>query len=285
MKVITLKSTSETFPPRLKHLHNVPTQLFLSGNADLNDLLKRPVLAVVGSRKITPYGKSVLHEMLPKLCRAGVVIVSGLAYGADIIAHQIALENNAPTIAVLPSPLDKIYPATHASTAKIITENGLLLTEYDSGADVQNHNFIYRNRIIAALADAILIPEAAEKSGSLHTARFGLEIGRNILAVPGNINSPVSIGTNNLIKHGATPVTDVNDIFEALNILPNKQSAPLGDTPEEQSIINAIFNGVSDTDEMLNASELTLDKFNQALGMLEITGVIGSVGNSKWIIK
>jgi DNA processing protein len=283
MKIIRVKSTSDSFPARLQQLHKAPEQLFIAGDTTLLDATNRPVLAVVGSRKITQYGKQVLHELLPAACRAGVIIVSGLAYGADILAHQIALDNNTPTIAVLPSPVDRIYPVAHAQIAERISQNGLLVSEYPSGTVTMNYHFIERNRIIAALADAILVPEAAEKSGSLHTVGFGLELGRTILSVPGNITNPLAIGTNNLLKHGATPVTNAKDVLDALGILEKHTHKSLAQNQEEQMILDALAQKVLDTEGLLRETSLSPQILNQHLTMLELRGAVKAVAGN-WML-
>src|SRR5690606_28976050 len=153
-------------------------------------------------------GRAVTYKFASELAARGVVIVSGLALGVDSIAHEACIGSGSKTIAVLPVGLEKIYPTSHTHLAKKISQgNGLLVSEYPSGTDPRRENFIARNRIIAALAEGVLITEAAENSGSLHTARFAIELGLPVLAVPGPINSSTSVGTNNLIKAGAIPVT------------------------------------------------------------------------------
>ncbi|MEX2014874.1 MAG: DNA-processing protein DprA, partial [Candidatus Saccharimonadales bacterium] len=214
-----------------------------------------------------------------------VVIVSGLALGIDSISHKAALDKSGQTIAVLPGGLKQIYPATHRSLAKRITEqNGLLISEYDDSFRPRRESFIQRNRIIAALSDALLITEAAEKSGTMHTANFALELGKPVLAVPGNINSPMSMGTNNLIKSGAVLVTNEQDIYEALGIKETelKQEVFLGDTNEETVLISILRSGVNSGEEIHLQSELPIDVFQQTLTMLEIKGVVRPLGNNCW---
>jgi DNA processing protein len=157
-----------------------------------------------------------------------------------------------------------------------------LVTEYPSGTGSFKGNFVARNRIIAGLADAVLITEAALKSGSLHTARFALNAGRDVLAVPGNITSATSEGTNNLIKSGAMPVTEVSDILFALGIEPSTATKPKGATTAEQDIINLIAAGTTDGTLIQAASGLTAEEFNQTLTMLELNGKIRSLGSNHW---
>ncbi len=193
-----------------------PRTLHVAGE-DLEALLTKPRIGVVGTRTPTSYGIAVTKMLVTELTKQGIVVVSGLALGIDSIAHQACLEVGGQTIAVLPSGLGNIYPRSHQKLAKQIVENeGTLVSEYEHSETPYKHYFIARNRIIAALSDGLLVIEAAEKSGSLHTADFALELGKPVFAVPGNITSPLSAGCNELIRNGAVPVTSVQDIFEEL---------------------------------------------------------------------
>lgn len=246
-----------------------------------------PCVAVVGSRKMTPYGKSVTLRLAGNLAKQGIVIISGLALGVDGLAHKAALDNGGKTIAVMPCGLDRIYPATHHALAKeILKHGGALISEYPFETDIHSSNFIERNRLISGLSLGVLIPEAAEKSGSLHTANFALEQGREVMAVPGNITSPLSVGTNNLIKVGATPVTDTQDVLNALGlkIKTVSQQELFGATEEESIILKLIAGGIVDGEELLGKSKLQAQTFSQTLTMLEITGKIKSIGSDQWTI-
>lgn len=248
--------------------------------------MQRPKVAIVGSRKITLYGKQVTAQLTRDLARAGVVIVSGLAIGIDSIAHRAALEAGGLTIAVLPAGLDQIYPTRHHQLAEqILQGGGALMSEYPPGSTPYKGNFIERNRLVSGLANAILITEASLKSGTLHTARFALEQGRDVLAVPGNITSSNATGTNNLIKSGAVPVTSVNDIFHCLGITAgHARQKPRGDTPEQQVVLDLLLEGTSDGSELLNRSKLGVTEFTQTITMLEITGNIKAAGGNQWLI-
>lgn len=277
--MLTLNDT--TIPARLQKLPQPPRQLFIRG--DLMPLLDRPCVGIVGSRKVSPYGRSITEKLARELATQGVVIVSGLALGVDSIAHQAALDAGGLTIAVLPSGVDEVYPAAHRNLAeRIVNGGGVLVSEYPSGTVAWKENFIARNRIISGLSNALIVTEAALKSGSLHTARFALEQGIDVFAIPGNITSVTSEGTNNLIKAGAIPVTDVNDILSRLRIKPVNTTLPLGDNEEEQAILNQIVAGVSDGNELQQLSGLPIDIFNQTLTMLELNGKIRSLGANHW---
>lgn len=273
-------------PQELHRLHQPPKQLFLSHDR-LDDLLKMPRLGVVGSRKATPYGRAVTAQLTERLAAAGVVIVSGLALGVDSIAQTACVRAGGRTIAVLPTGLDRIYPVSHHNLAAEITaKGGLLVSEYPAGTEPYQANFVARNRIIAALSEGLLITEAAVRSGSLHTARFALELGIPVFAVPGPITSATSEGTNNLIKAGATPVTSVEDIFNAMNwsLAGDNSAETTAATEEEKTILELIKHGVSDGAALLEASGLPAAKFNQTLTMLELTGRIRPLGANNWAL-
>ncbi len=277
-----LTLTDTDIPDRLHAIASPPTELYIEGRG-LTELLSSPTVAVVGSRKLTPYGRSVTQQLVTDLAKQGIVIISGLAFGVDSVAHRAALQAGGVAIAVLPTPLERIYPASHRQLAEqIVEQGGALVSEYEPGADVYKTNFVARNRIIAGLADAVLIPEAALKSGSLHTARFALNAGRDVLAVPGNITSPMSEGTNNLIKSGAQPVTSSEDIFHVLGLSPRQHKKASSANPAEQAILEAIQQGIRDGAELQAAAQLDIEQFNQALTMLEINGTIRSLGANQW---
>ena len=287
MKINKLTLSDDGYPAALRQTLPIPKQLFVAG-APLDNMMQCPRVAVVGSRKLSAYGREVTMQLARQLAAQGVVIISGLALGVDALAHRAALEAGGLTVAVLPGPVETVYPASHAQLARqIAAQGGTLVSEYPAGTELYRGNFIARNRIIAGLADAVLITEAAEKSGSLHTARFALEQGRDVLAVPGSVFSPTSVGTNNLIKAGATPVTDVSDVLHALGIeraAAGKLHNVQGDTPEEQLLLDLLAGGTQDGEALLTRSKLDVTRFNQTLTMLEITGKIRALGGGQWAL-
>lgn len=284
----TISKTDKDFPDKLKHLHKVPDKLYLKG-ADISKLTAAPSVGIVGSRKISPYGRSVTHNYASYLAAKGIVIVSGLAYGVDSLAHESAVAAGGKAIAVLPAHVEEIYPRNHFRLAeKIVAGGGILISEYPKGAETFRGNFIERNRIIAALSDVLLITEAAEKSGSLHTARFALELGKTVLAVPGNIYSPTSVGCNNLIKMGATPAVSEEDVLDALGF--SRRQLDINDIyyPEnncEKSIIDLLKEGVSDGSQLLAQAKIEASQFQQTITMLEIKGIISALGNNHWRLR
>ncbi len=283
-KIHKISPTDPHFPQPLQHLHDTPKQMYWRGTG-WQEFADAPRLAIVGSRKCSPYGRGVIEDIIESLAAYHVVIISGLALGSDGVAHMAALRNNLPTIAVLPTTVETIYPACHRQLAEdIVHKGGALASEYERGTPTMKHSFIARNRIIAALADVVLIPEAALNSGSLHTAKFALEIGREVLAVPGNITSPLSEGTNMLIKQGATPLTSKEDLIEILGLEKHKEKSVefFADGPEELAILQALASGVREGTELYAASGMPLHTYQQTLTMLEIKGSVKSLGNDIW---
>ncbi|HVV25891.1 MAG TPA: DNA-processing protein DprA [Candidatus Saccharimonadales bacterium] len=274
------------FPAALRHIPSPPQRIYFRG--PLNDLMERPRLAVVGSRSISPYGRQITEELAGKLAERGMVIVSGLALGVDAAAHRAALAAGGLTIAVLPGPVDNIYPATNIRLAEdILANGGALVSEYAVAEYSFKQNFIARNRLVAGLAQAVLITEAAKKSGSLHTARFALEQGKDVLAVPGNITSKTSVGTNNLIKAGATPITSYADVLHALG-LRDRTARPeqaRSRNQHEQIILDLLQKGLSDGEQLLKQSGLTPSEFNQAQTMLELAGKLRPLGANQWSLR
>jgi DNA processing protein len=275
LNVNSLKPNDPCYPDSLNIIAKPPKQLFWTGNEPKN-WLDLPKVAVVGSRKITPYGRDVTNKLAFELARAGVVIISGLAFGVDAEAHKATLEAGGLAVAVLPTPLDNVQPA-----------GGTLMSEYPATSPITKANFIERNRIVSGLSDVLLITEAAVNSGSLHTARFALEQGKTVMAVPGNINSPTSEGSNNLIKSGAIPVTNAEDVFFALKIDPAKQKQRRvfkGSTAEKQ-ILQLISEGIGVQEDLALATQMDGAQIGSVLTMLEINGHIRSLGAGQWDIS
>lgn len=284
MKVNSISLQDSGYPELLRTIPAPPKELYYLG-APPEQWTARPRIAIVGSRTITPYGKTVTKQFANALAERGIIIVSGLALGVDAAAHEAAVQAGGTHLAVLANGLDKIYPASNTQLARRILETGgAIISEYPEGTPSYKQQFIARNRIVAGLADALLITEASEKSGTLHTARFALEQGKDVLVVPGNITSPTSAGCNALIKSGATPVTSLEDILQALHLthLADATVTHKGDTPEEQQILDMLYSGESDGHTLLEHSNMSPDTFSQALTMLEFSGKIRPLGNNHW---
>lgn len=247
-----------------------------------------PTVAIIGTRKPTAYGKDVTYKLASELAKKGIVIVSGLALGVDGIAHSAACDAGGITLAVLPSGLPHIYPSSHRSLAgRILETGGALISEYEETAtNAYQSNFLERNRIVSGLADAILITEAAARSGTLNTAAHALAQGKEIFVVPGNITSPMSAGCNALIKQGARIVTDANDIIEyiAPKLLEQQTQLNLGSNPAESAIIAQLQAGLRDGDEIQRKTGLSSTEFSTSLTMLEVQGVIRALGANQWTL-
>lgn len=279
------KLKGKAIPTLMQQIPSSPKELFIIGN--LESLLDRPRLSVVGSRKVTPYGIAVTRQLVTEVANRGVVIISGLALGVDAVAHQACLAAQGQTIAILPCGLDEIYPRSHTQLAQhILKQGGALVSEYPEGSAPFKANFVARNRLVAGFGDALLVTEAAEKSGTLHTVNFALEQGKTVFAVPGNITSSQSKGTNNLIKTGASPVTEASDILRELGVEDTEQQTQLfTNSDEERVVLELLHSGVTDGTVLLKQSKLPPAIFNQTITMLEITGRIQALGNNQWSRK
>ena len=277
VQAITL--LDDIYPPLLKEIYDPPAVLFLRGA--LPDPARRH-LAVVGSRKASDYGIRVTQELVKLLAEAGVVIVSGLAYGIDAIAHDTTLNAEGSTIAILGSGVDdkSIYPSAHrALAARILASGGALLSEFPLGTNPLKQNFPFRNRIIAGISNGTLVVEAALKSGSLITARCAMEVGRDVYAVPGSIHADTSQGPHNLIKLGATPVTSVQDIFGLETPQPIESSyQPRGE--EETAVWSRLTTMPVHIDEIIRATQFPPHKAASTLTMLEIKGAVRHHGGN-----
>lgn len=249
---------------------------------------RMPTVAIVGTRKPTHYGKEVTQRLAGDLAKRGVVIVSGLALGIDGIAHRSALEVGGVTLAVLGNGLPDIYPASHKSLAKdILAQNGAIISEYEPGASARPYHFLERNRLVSGLADAVIITEAAARSGTLNTAAHALEQGKEVFVVPGNITSPLSAGCNALLKQGARVAICAEDIIEVIapELLTAQTTLPLGANAEETTIITLLQSGVRDGDELLQRSNLDASTFATTLTMLELSDTIRALGANQWTLR
>ena len=283
MKILTLNSTLQDKLSRLKK----PVGELKYIGIDPNTLSDKPMVAIVGSRKLTPYGQKITEMLATELSRAGVVIVSGLAFGVDITAHKAVLDTGGHTIAILPSGLNNIYPASHTRIAEQITKQGSLISEYPDDHMPRKIEFLERNRIIAGLSDLVIITEATERSGSLNTAKHAKSIRVPICAVPGPITSPLSGGTNLLIQQGAHLVTCTEDVLKLLNIDKNKvqQTSLLGSNDQETTILQIIANGTNDATLIQQELNMATSDFQTALTMLEIDGRIYQDGVGNWYLR
>jgi DNA processing protein len=259
------------YPALLRAIHDPPPQLYLRGDADAA-LLARPAVAMVGARSCSSYGRSVTRALARDVAGAGVVVVSGMARGIDGEAHRGALDAGGATVAVLGCGIDRDYPAAHAELARRICDSGgLVVSEYEPGVEPAPWRFPARNRIIAGLGRATVVVEARERSGALITADFALEEGRDVLAVPGEITSALSAGTNALLRLGATPVTCVDDVLEGYGLeRVTRVAPPLG--PAASAFLARLGGGALTADELVRAAGIDAGDGAAALMELELAG-------------
>jgi DNA processing protein len=282
VRVITLDDAG--YPDHLREIADPPPVLYVKGELLSAD---RWAVAVVGTRRVTAYGRQVVERLVPEMARAGVTIVSGLARGTDALAHRVALEAGGRTLAVLGSGLDRIYPTEHAGLAREIVGRGALLSEFPLGTPPDALNFPRRNRIISGLAMGTLVVEAGETSGALITADLALEQGRDVFAVPGSILSPASEGPNRLIKEGAKPVTCAQDILEELNLTAVAQHEAVREAlPEnetEATLLRLLSSEPLHVDELGRSSALPVAQVSSALTMMELKGLVRQVGGMNYV--
>jgi len=281
-KIQTLFLTDPQYPHRLLHCYDSPTILYYRGNADLNN---SKIISVIGTRNNTDYGKQLTEQLVGDLQTLKVIVVSGLAYGIDAIAHKSAVENNLPTVGVLAHGLDKIYPRQHAHLAKQMLFNGGLLTEFRKGTLPDKHNFPKRNRIVAGLADATIVVETALKGGSIITAELANGYNKEVFAFPGRVNDAKSEGCNYLIKNNkATLLNNAEELMHWLGWKEKKTKTRqrkellITLTGDEQILVNILKE--KDTihiDEIYTKSGLNSSTVAAAMLNLEFQNVISSL--------
>lgn len=285
IRIITIKDTA--YPALLKEIPDPPALLYYKGNLDCFNLVN---IAIIGSRKFTNYGKQVAEFFARDLSKANICVVSGLAIGIDAISHQATLDAQGKTIAVLGSSLDRksIYPrSNYILSEEIVSNSGLLISEFPIGSPTALGNFPSRNRIMAGISQGILTIEAAEKSGSLITANLALEYNREVFAVPGSIFSTQSAGTNNLIKNGAKLTTSIYDILNELQLEKECQGEvkkiALVLNKDEEIIINCLSAEPTHIDRIIKMTKLETSRCISILAILEIKGAIKNVGGQHYI--
>jgi DNA processing protein len=263
------------FPPLLRAIHDPPSGLFARGSAR-PEVLGLPSVAIVGARGCSSYGTHVARSVGRELAAAGLVVVSGLARGVDGEAHRGALEAGGRTIGVLGCGIDRDYPAAHRDLARRIRDSGLVVSEYAPGVEPAPWRFPARNRIVAGLTRAVVVVEARERSGALITADLALEEGREVFAVPGEITSACSRGTNTLLKLGASPLTCAADVIEALGVEPPPPDPPVV-ASTASTVLEKLRAGVSAADELVRATGFEAAGVAIALSELELAGLVAHV--------
>ena len=274
------------YPIRLKNCEDAPLMLFYKGNVSLNS---DRVIAIVGTRFITPYGKDMTEKLIAELAKYRVVIVSGLAYGVDVQAHKSAINNNMPTIGVVAHGLDRLYPSENKATADKMMLNGAIISEYPSKTNPDRENFPARNRIVAGMCDAVVVIESAEKGGALITAELANDYNRDVFAMPGRITDHFSKGCHQLIrKNKAMLFESAIDIAEIMNwddnLKPNKQKTQnqmelfktLND--DEKKLVEILrTGGLMGIDSIALNSGIPVSKVSAALLNLEFSGLLRSL--------
>ena len=285
MKINHISPQENKFTQIITSIAVVPEKLYYIGELPTE---RRPTVAIVGTRKPTAYGKEVTQQLATDLARRGVVIVSGMALGVDATAHRATLDAGGTTIAVLGNGLPELTPSTNRDLGeRIIAHGGAVISEYEPHTPAYPAHFLERNRIVSGLSDAILITEAAARSGTLNTASHALEQGREVFVVPGNITSPLSAGCNALLRQGATPVTSAQDILEVIapQLLQPQTQLALGDNPLQTAIIQQLQAGIRDGDELQRITAAPAGAFSTELTMMEINGLIRSLGGNQWTLR
>ena len=264
------------YPATLHHLSDPPAVIYQRGDSSV---LAGPGVVIVGSRQATTYGRRAAAELAARVARAGRVVISGMALGIDGAAHRGALEAGGVTAAVLGSGPDRPSPRAHRGLAVELLRRGAMLSEYAPGTPPRAHHFPRRNRLLAALADRVVVVEAAARSGALITARLALELGRDVWAVPGSVFSPVSVGTHRLLEDGARPVTDLEGWSDSLGPVdavgrPPRPAAPDLDDPATTRVWSLLENEGISLDRLLASAGLPADRLLSTLSRLELEGWI-----------
>ncbi len=274
------------YPTYIRNIPGSPPLLYVAGNITEAD---RWAVAIVGTRRLTSYGRQIARDLTIGLVNNGVTIISGLARGIDAVAHKTAVEMGGRTIAVLGSGVDSIYPAEHRGLAKQIANgHGAVISEYGMGVRPEAKNFPPRNRVISGLSLGTIVIEAGIRSGALITSKFAMEQGREVFAVPGSINSPVSKGPNKLIQQGAKLVTCVEDVLEELNIsmVVEKTAVQLAlpSSKEEAALLPLLSHEPTHVDELSRKSGMAANKVSGTLTLMELKGMVKQMGRMNYAL-
>jgi len=283
-QITLLTWLDEGYPRRLKDINQPPPVVYVRGEVTPQD---EWAVAVVGTRRITPYGRQVTEEVAAFLARNGVTVVSGLARGIDSTAHKAALNAGGRSIAVLGSGVDRIYPDENRELAERMIERGALISDYPLGTPPEGTNFPPRNRLISGLCIAVVIVEAGHKSGALITADFAANQGREVFAVPGNIFAPQSKGTNRLVRDGAHPLLSPEDLLAALDLtmVTEHQSARtvLPADATEAALFEILGHEPLHVDEIGLLAKLPIAQVSSSLALMELKGMVRQVGGMQYV--
>jgi DNA processing protein len=272
------------YPDRLRQITQSPFVLYIKGDLLAEDAW---AVAIVGTRRYSPYGRQVAEKISHTLARNGITIISGLARGIDRIAHKYALDAGGRTIAVMGSGLDNLYPPEHRTLAEEISNKGALISDYPLGTPPDGSNFPPRNRIISGLSKIIIVIEAGERSGALITANYAAEQGKEVFAVPGKITAPTSKGTNLLIKQGAHPLLNPQDVLDLLNMtLVAEQRVirkALPSDPKEAILDQAVGNEPLHVDELCSQVNMPIEEVTSTLALMELKGMVRKTFGMKYV--
>ena len=273
----------DDYPVRLREINNPPPVLYVRGKISTEDEWS---VAVVGTRRISPYGHQVAERIAAKLASSGLTVVSGLALGVDTVAHQTSLSAGGRSLAVLGSGVDRIYPSQNRALADKLIEKGALISDYAPGTPPEANNFPPRNRIISGLSLATVVVEAGLKSGALITANFALEQGREVFAVPGNIFAPQSRGPNRLIQNGAHPLLDPQEILEILDLTrvteQREARVVLPSNAAEAQVFGILGHEPMHVDDVCTQADLPIDQVIATLAFMELKGMVRQVGGMRY---
>lgn len=272
------------YPAHLREIKDPPKRLYYRGDPGL---IKYPGIAVVGTRRSSPYGRWAAREIAKRIARCGVPVISGMADGIDSAAHWGCIAEDMGTVAVFGTGIDICFPSSNEKLKKKIEEKGLILSEYEPGTRGFPGNFPERNRIISGLSKSVIVVEGALKSGSMITARLALEQGRDVFAVPGNIDQPNSIGVNRLIADGAFPIMELSGVEELLGIGKGRIARMIESFSDEEKIVTGSIleaPGIS-AEEIAFRSGMDLRTCSLLASALELKGFIRSEGNRLFMIK
>ena len=278
---------SAAFPPLLREIPSPPAVLYIKGGFTEQDLTR--TIAIVGTRRISPYGRQITSLLAADLAAAGLTVISGLAFGVDGAAHRATLDAGGRTIAVLGTGIDIVYPAKHRGLAEEVAESGAVVTEFPPGTKPAGENFPQRNRIISGLSVATLVTEAPAKSGALITASFANHQGRDVLAAPGDVFSVNSAGCNALIRDGAAMARNSDDVLETINFaaraiqLPFEVEPPPPMREDERQVVEALSLKPIHRDEITRACGLPAHKVAALLTIMEMKGLAKDVGGGHYV--
>lgn len=282
--IAILTWNDEKYPRRLKEITQPPPVLYVRGDLTPED---EWAVAIVGTRRMTAYGRQVTEEIAGTLARSGVTVISGLARGVDAAAHQAALNSGGRTIAVLGSGVDRIYPAENRRLAEQIIDQGTVISDYAPGTPPEASNFPPRNRIISGLSMAVVVTEAGQRSGALITAAFAADQGRDVFAVPGNIMSPQSRGTNRLVQDGAHLLLKPQDVLEVLDLtmITEHRAAriALPANAVEAQLYESLGHEPLHIDEIRARTDISIETVTATLALMELKGMVRQVGGMNYV--